>query len=102
MGQHQPTRWYHGSTRQDGSFEHDPAHPGVWLANTAQSASWYAWHPERAEYLLQVAICKPHRLPDLRDPATLQRLCSVGGVPYHAARRHQRQGTLYLTDQRQL
>ena len=94
-------RWFHGSDDPQHGFASDPAHPGIWTANSLLAALWYTQKPGQDSASLHL-VRGPHRLPSLNATQTMRELCEEACVPYREARRDHEKGTLYLTHQRAL
>jgi len=93
-----PTLWYHGRARTDADWQHDPAHPGLWLASRPGPAGWYAGDDgEILHAQLNVSALNPESpVLDLRDPATFTALIQQAGLTATGLRRAHTRGHLYL------
>lgn len=89
-----PRTWYHGRSLNDPPWQHDPAHPGVWLASRRNAARWYAGDDGQ---VLQVRLHPGTPTLDLRDPATFRRLVAAAGLTgTPGLRRAHNRGSLYM------
>lgn len=90
--------WYHGRALHDPPWQHDAAHPGVWLASKPRAALWYAG--EDGEVLQATLnadqLCPGTPLLDLRDPDTFRTLILAAGLAPTGLRRAHTSGHLYL------
>jgi hypothetical protein len=89
--------WYHGKECNDGQWQSDPSHPGVWLSSTHVSARWYAGNTG----MIVTAELQTTDVLDLRDrkvfTETLER--AFPGRPLKQIRRAHAGGNLYLLEE---
>ena len=89
--------WFHGRSGNDGCWQTDRAHPGVWLASTRLAATWYA----SGGGSVVTAELRPASVLDLNDPDTFNSLLKRTSLSHRRSeiRRVHASGNLYLLDE---
>lgn len=88
--------WYHGKEGDDGQWQVDRSHPGVWLSSTRVSARWYAGDTG----VIVTAELQTRHVLDLRNTKTFTETLerAFPGRPLTQIRGAHANGNLYLLE----